>query len=247
VNPTERFTDRAEAYAAGRPSYPPAALDALLGGLGDPAEVVVADLGAGTGIGARLLAERGARVFAVEPNAAMRAAAAPNSLVRWIDGTAEATGLEEASVDLVVAFQAFHWFRPEDALREMLRVVRPAGRAAVVYNERNEDVPFNGAYGEIVRRHQTGGNERRRAAGLEAFESFPGWRVVRRVLVDNEQVMDRAGVVRRASSTSNLPQSGPAAEALRRELDALIDAHAAGGRVTMRLRTILDLADVGSG
>jgi len=247
VNPTERFTDRAEAYAAGRPSYPPAALDALLGGLGDPAEVVVADLGAGTGIGARLLAERGARVFAVEPNAAMRAAAAPNSLVRWIDGTAEATGLEEASVDLVVAFQAFHWFRPEDALREMLRVVRPAGRAAVVYNERNEDDPFTGAYGEIVRRHQTGGNERRRAAGLEAFESFPGWRVVRRVVVDNEQVMDRAGVVRRASSTSNLPQSGLAAEALRRELDALIDAHAAGGRVTMRLRTILDLADVGSG
>ena len=247
MNPTERFTDRAEAYAAGRPSYPPAALDALLGGRGDPAEVVVADLGAGTGIGARLLAERGARVFAVEPNAAMRAAAAPNSLVRWIDGTAEATGLEEASVDLVVAFQAFHWFRPEDALREMLRVVRPAGRAAVVYNERNEDDPFTGAYGEIVRRHQTGGNERRRAAGLEAFESFPGWRVVRRVLVDNEQVMDRAGVVRRASSTSNLPQSGPAAEALRRELDALIDAHAAGGRVTMRLRTILDLADVGSG
>jgi SAM-dependent methyltransferase len=247
VNPTERFTDRAEAYAAGRPSYPPAALDALLGGLGDPAEVVVADLGAGTGIGARLLAERGARVFAVEPNAAMRAAAAPNSLVRWIDGTAEATGLEEASVDLVVAFQAFHWFRPEDALREMLRVVRPAGRAAVVYNERNEDDPFTGAYGEIVRRHQTGGNERRRAAGLEAFESFPGWRVVRRVVVDNEQVMDRAGVVRRASSTSNLPQSGLAAEALRRELDALIDAHAAGGRVTMRLRTILDIADVGSG
>ncbi|MGD0051844.1 MAG: class I SAM-dependent methyltransferase [Vulcanimicrobiaceae bacterium] len=247
MNPTERFTDRAEAYAAGRPSYPPAALDALLGGLGDPAEVVVADLGAGTGIGARLLAERGARVFAVEPNAAMRAAAAPNSLVRWIDGTAEATGLEEASVDLVVAFQAFHWFRPEDALREMLRVVRPAGRAAVVYNERNEDDPFTGAYGEIVRRHQTGGNERRRAAGLEAFESFPGWRVVRRVVVDNEQVMDRAGVVRRASSTSNLPQSGLAAEALRRELDALIDAHAAGGRVTMRLRTILDIADVGSG
>jgi len=247
VNPTERFTDRAEAYAAGRPSYPPAALDALLGGLGGPAEVVVADLGAGTGIGARLLAERGARVFAVEPNAAMRAAAAPNSLVRWIDGTAEATGLEEASVDLVVAFQAFHWFRPEDALREMLRVVRPAGRAAVVYNERDEDDPFTGAYGEIVRRHQTGGNERRRAAGLEAFESFPGWRVVRRVVVDNEQVMDRAGVVRRASSTSNLPQSGLAAEALRRELDALIDAHAAGGRVTMRLRTILDIADVGSG
>jgi SAM-dependent methyltransferase len=247
VNPTERFTDRAEAYATGRPSYPPAALDALLGGLGDPADVVVADLGAGTGIGARQLAACGATVFAVEPNAAMRAAAAPDPRVRWIDGTAEATGLEEASVDLVVAFQAFHWFHREDALREMLRIVRPAGRAAVVYNERDEDDPFTRAYGGLVRRHQTSGNERRREAGLEAFEHFPGWRAVRRVVVPNEQVMDRAGVVQRASSTSNLPQSGPAADTLRRELHALIDAHAAAGRLTMRLRTILVLADVGSG
>ena len=80
-DPTGRFRDRAADYAAARPSYPAAALDALLEGLGAPAALVVADVGAGTGIAARLVAERGARVLAVEPNAAMRAAAEPHPRV----------------------------------------------------------------------------------------------------------------------------------------------------------------------
>ena len=107
---TERFADRATDYVAGRPSYPAAALDALFDGLGDPGDVLAADLGAGTGISSRLLAEYGAQVLAVEPNAAMREAAEPHPRVEWIAGTAEWTGLGEASIDLVTAFQAFHWF-----------------------------------------------------------------------------------------------------------------------------------------
>ncbi|MBV9438785.1 MAG: class I SAM-dependent methyltransferase, partial [Candidatus Eremiobacteraeota bacterium] len=123
MRPTARFTKRADAYAAGRPSYPPAAIDALLDGLGDPSAVVAVDLGAGTGISSRLLAERGAQVLAVEPNAAMRAAAERHPRVEWIDGTAEQTGLAEASVDLVAAFQAFHWFHAPVALREAIRIL----------------------------------------------------------------------------------------------------------------------------
>ncbi|HWT05379.1 MAG TPA: SAM-dependent methyltransferase, partial [Xanthomonadales bacterium] len=67
---TERFADRAGDYVAGRPSYPAAALDALFDGLGDAGDVLAADLGAGTGISSRLLAERGAQVLAIEPNQA---------------------------------------------------------------------------------------------------------------------------------------------------------------------------------
>ena len=68
----------------------------------------------------------------------MRDAAEPHPGVEWIDGTAESTGLHEASVDLAAAFQAFHWFDHPKALAEMVRIVRPGGRAAVVYNERDE-------------------------------------------------------------------------------------------------------------
>src|SRR5688500_14656893 len=113
LRPTERFSGRAESYVRFRPSYPAAAIDAVLAGLGDPARLVAADVGAGTGISARLLADRGGRVDAVEPNTAMRAAAAPHAGVRWHGGRAQATGLPDASVDLVLCAQAYHWFDEE--------------------------------------------------------------------------------------------------------------------------------------
>ena len=87
AKPTERFTDRAEVYAANRPSYGADVIAYVLDGLGE--HPVVADLGAGTGISSRRMAEHGARVLAVEPNAAMRSAGAGD--VRWVDGTAEKT------------------------------------------------------------------------------------------------------------------------------------------------------------
>ena len=96
MNPTGRFTDRASDYAAARPSYPAEALDAIFAEMGDAAALTVADLGAGTGISSRLLADCGARVLAVEPNAAMREAAQAHAGVTWLAATAEAT---EAAVD----------------------------------------------------------------------------------------------------------------------------------------------------
>src|SRR5688572_26600177 len=80
MNPTGRFSDRAQAYSRHRPSYPAPAVDAMLAGLGEPARLSAADIGAGTGISSRLLAERGLTVHAVEPNQAMREAAEPHRL-----------------------------------------------------------------------------------------------------------------------------------------------------------------------
>ena len=110
--PTERFHDRADDYARSRPSYPEAAVAAILHGItADPPHV--ADLGAGTGILSRLLADRGAVVTALEPNASMRDAAAPHPRVRWAAGTAEATGLPAGAFDAVTVAQAWHWFDHE--------------------------------------------------------------------------------------------------------------------------------------
>ena len=74
LSPTTRFSGRAADYVRHRPGYPAAAIAAVLRGLGDPVRLVAADVGAGTGISSRLLAERGVRVLAIEPNAEMRAA-----------------------------------------------------------------------------------------------------------------------------------------------------------------------------
>ncbi len=244
---TERFADRATDYAAARPSYPDAALDVLFDGLGDPHDVLVADLGAGTGISSRLLAQRGAQVIAIEPNEPMRAAAEPDPNVEWRDGTAENTGLKEADIDLVTAFQAFHWFDHVKALDEIVRILRPGGRAAVVYNERDESDPFTAAYGALVRTFQTDETERRRADGLAAFAAFEGWVTKSRVEFRNGQSLDADGVLSRARSTSYLPKTGPAAGELHAAVRALVAHHAKDGRVTMALRTIVVACDVGAG
>jgi ubiquinone/menaquinone biosynthesis C-methylase UbiE len=246
VSFAERFTGRADAYVAGRPGYPAAAIDVLFEGLGDPREVVAADLGAGTGISTRLLAERGATVLALEPNQAMREAAEPHARVEWLPGTAEATGLGEASIDLVTAFQAFHWFDHAPALREMVRILRPGGRAAVVYNERDERDPFTAAYGDLVRRYQTDETERRRADGLAAFAAFEGWHAPRRVEVRNEHELDLDGVLARVRSTSYLPKTGALAQELEKAILALAAQHARDGRVVMVMRTIVFIGDVGA-
>ncbi|MGH9228769.1 MAG: class I SAM-dependent methyltransferase [Acidimicrobiales bacterium] len=134
-----RFGDVAEAYESVRPLYPDAALAELAARCGLRAGTAVADLGAGTGKLTRQLAALGADVVAVEPLPGMRAAleaAVPG--VRVLDGTAEDIPLPDASVEIVTAAQAFHWFETRRALDEIARVLRPGGWLALLWNERPE-------------------------------------------------------------------------------------------------------------
>ena len=131
------FTDQAEAYARARPGYPDAVVDALVSHVGVAVDDPVADVGAGTGLFTRLLAARGLRVTAVEPNAAMREQAAPTPGVSWLEGTFEATGLDARSQRWVVAAQAFHWADPPRALPEMHRVLVPRGHLTLLWNDRD--------------------------------------------------------------------------------------------------------------
>ena len=137
------FTADAAGYARGRPDYP-VALDAWLRdavGLG-PATTVV-DLGAGTGKFVPRLRSTGATVIAVEPVDAMRARLAnDHPAVDARAGAAEAIPLADASVHAVVCAQAFHWFATPAAVAEIARVVAPGGVLGLVWNVRDESVPW---------------------------------------------------------------------------------------------------------
>lgn len=141
------YSTLAREYAAHRAGYAPALVDALIATASaqaakPAAELDCADVGAGTGIFARMLAARGCRVSAVEPDAAMRArgAADPRSgPIRWLDGRAERTGLAAASVDLVTMASAFHWAEFDRALDEFARVLRPQAWLALAWNTRVVD------------------------------------------------------------------------------------------------------------
>lgn len=128
------FSERGEDYEQYRPIYPAATVDAILSGLASPEQLAAADIGAGIGIGSRLLAERGVQVIAIEPNANMRTAATPHKRVQFLAGTAEQTRLETASVDLVTSFQAFHWFDFDNSLQEFRRILRLGGRLALTWS-----------------------------------------------------------------------------------------------------------------
>jgi SAM-dependent methyltransferase len=137
---TTRFSDRVDDYVRYRPDYPPALLEWLQHEQGVDAAWLVADVGAGTGISSKMFLDAGYRVTAVEPNASMRLAAEnwlkPYETFRAIDGTADATGLPRASVDLVTVAQAFHWFDEQATRREFARILRPRGLAAIWWNSR---------------------------------------------------------------------------------------------------------------
>jgi SAM-dependent methyltransferase len=241
---TDRFTGHAGAYNAGRPVYPREAIDLVFEGLGEPARLRVADLGAGTGISSRMLAERGATVFAVEPNAAMRSKAGTIRDVTWIAESAEGTGLPAASIDIVTAFQAFHWFDRPATFAEIQRIARPGARAVAVYYERDESDPFTATYGDLVRRFATDDTEGRRADALAAFEQWDGWAAVRRSDVPAQHVLDVPGWGDRVASTSYLPTTGERGDALRAEASALFEANAADGRVTLALVTTIVVAEL---
>ena len=137
MNPQSRFSNRAEDYAKYRPSYAPEAIDCIVAGLEGKDQLIAADIGAGTGISSRLLADRGVKVIAIEPNEAMRQVAEAHPLVEFRDGNAEATKLLDNSMDLITCFQAFHWFDFEPTLKEFARILKAKGKIALLWNDRD--------------------------------------------------------------------------------------------------------------
>jgi len=146
------FAQTADLYERARPGYPPAAVAYLVERLGLRPGRTVLDLGAGTGKLARLLAESGAHLVAVEPLAEMGALVPPG--IETLAGTAEKIPLPDAAVDAVTVAQAFHWFDEETAGAEIRRVLRPGGLLAVLSNRRNDSDPTTRAFGEILARHR---------------------------------------------------------------------------------------------
>lgn len=244
MDPLGRFSNRAADYARFRPSYPAEAIDAILEGLGPPESVVCADVGAGTGISARLFADRGCRVIAIEPNEAMIAAAEPHPKVEWRVGTAEDTGLEEASVDLVTCFQAFHWFDHERALPEFRRILKQSGRLALAWNDRNRSDAVSAAYSAVVKGasgDHPAERARREATDEVRDSGYFEWAEVR--TFRNSQKMDLAGLIGRAESSSYVPREGPENAAMREALQGIWEEHRDGeGLVEMGYVTNVYLA-----
>jgi len=241
LDSTQRFSDRVEAYLAGRPRYPAAIVDDLAQKAGLPPGAVIADIGVGTGLSAEPFLAAGYRVIGIEPNAAMRAAGAEflgrfeNYQAR--DGTADATGLAAETVDLVIAAQAFHWFEPTRFRIESLRILKPGGWGALVWNDRETaGTPFLSGYEALLLEY---GDDYRairyKHEGTEAIPVYFGGRPPGVTAFRHSRTMDRAAVFALAQSASYLPGPGkPRHQELMTALGLLFDRCAEAGKIEMR-------------
>jgi SAM-dependent methyltransferase len=240
-----RFSGLADVYDRYRPRYPAVAIAAVLDGL--PPHPATVDIGAGTGISTRALVEAGARAIAIEPNDGMRAFASASGLDAR-RGTATETGLPDGCADLVTSFQAFHWFANAEALLEFRRLLRPGGRVALVWNERDKHDPFSRDFRQLEKNF----GEESMLAGidftddkLEPLLRAAGFGPVSWRQFDHRQILDREELIGRVRSTSYAPRSGPLLDEM---VQALKDLHArytdAAGNVELLYRTEVILGDL---
>ncbi|MFX1480796.1 MAG: class I SAM-dependent methyltransferase, partial [Promethearchaeota archaeon] len=154
------FSSRVENYIKYRPRYPLEIIDFMKDISILSTNSVIADIGSGTGILSELLIKNGKRVYGVEPNAEMRIAAEkilrkyPNFVS--INGSAENTGLQEDSIDLITAGQSFHWFNLEQARKEFKKILKSEGYVAIIWNNRRKSGKgFSSQYEKLVSKYGT--------------------------------------------------------------------------------------------
>jgi SAM-dependent methyltransferase len=250
-NSKERFSDRVEHYVRYRPRYPRALMTVLSEEIGLDPQAVVADIGSGTGFSAEPFLEGGHRVVAIEPNDEMRRAAerlyGDRAGFASAPGSAEATGLEGGSVDLVVCAQAFHWFDPGAARAEFERILRPPKWVALIWNRRlTNETAFLREYETLLERFGTDysavRHERIDESVLGPF--FAGGYVRRGV--PNQQLLDYEALEGRVLSSSYTPPAGhPDHRPMLAALRALFEAHHVGGEVTMLYETEIHVGRLG--
>ncbi len=244
---TERFTGRAETYDRYRQRYPSnEILNLLQTWSGLQPDWPIADVGAGTGMLSEVFLANGNPVIAIEPNLEMRTSCQrligtwPQLQVR--DGTAEATGLPRASVPMVAAGRAFHWFDIPRALTEFRRILKPEGWMVLVSlgRDKNES-PQSRDFEDLLTRHGIDYNYAR--TGYRVHENLHELFAAdhHHAHIDGEQKLDWEAFLGQTNSLSVVPQGGdPRAETFHNLLRDYFDTYASNGVLTRPTRCWID-------
>ncbi|RIW32024.1 class I SAM-dependent methyltransferase [Bacillus salacetis] len=235
------FHGRSRDYAIGRPSYPREILQ-LLKEKGINERCTIADIGAGTGLLTKILAETGSQVLAIEPNGEMlkegRDYCFYDNNIEFVHAAAEETGLKDNSVDLITIAQAFHWFDKKKCKVEFQRILKEDGCVMIVFNEMRMDGRLPEEYTGLLHRFKVKEN-----AGISDLDpdeekmKFFG-KAYTKSLYDYEHTLTEEAFVGGALSLSYTPSKtderyGEFIEALRQ----LYKKHEQEGMITLRYKT----------
>jgi SAM-dependent methyltransferase len=225
-----------QAYRTYRPRFPQGIVPFLREHDALPEDAVVADIGAGTGMLAEIFLEAGHRVLAVEPNAEMleacRALAVQQPALEVVQGSAEATILPDASVDLIAVGRALHWFDWPRAHREFQRILRPGGWVLVASNGHSDSGgPIPNRLSQILRTWRTDSAEadttRDFNQRLQEFLDTSSWH---RTTLQHSMTVDFPTLLGYAESLSAIPRPGELGyDGMVAELRAVFQEHQRDG------------------
>ncbi|MGN6569382.1 MAG: class I SAM-dependent methyltransferase [Flavipsychrobacter sp.] len=234
-----RFSNRVADYVRYRPGYPTDIIQFLQQQYGLATGILVADIGAGTGISAEMFLKTGYQVIAIEPNKEMREKAI--ELLQdyrgfeAVDGAAEQTGLDDNSIDAIVCGQAFHWFDALKAKKEFKRILKPGGLVVLIWNERRTGTMFEKEYDELIVKHARDYVKvDHRNISDEHIAAFFNPEPFELKVIENSQVFDYEGLEGRLLSSSYMPQRDDAGYAgMTKDLKELFERYQGNGKVTI--------------
>lgn len=230
----QKFSSKSEAYIKGRPAYSSEGLDFIIRQVGLESSMVVADIGAGTGILTRDLESRFHKVIAIEPNDDMRSVLGPKAL----KGTAENTGLLNESVDAIFAAQAFHWFEPKMARTEFRRILKSPKPVILLWNERQTPSGSGAAALDSLMQSLRTQIAQALEANESAIQGFFESKVLNKAEFENPTFLDKDELQSMVLSRSYAPRKNEYGyRELIRELDSLFEKHAINGLFSVGYKT----------
>lgn len=237
----EKFTGKADFYDKYRPSYP----DSLIDWLYERTKAeTVADIGAGTGKLTACLLKKPWKITAVEPNSDMSEKLSRLKGITIVNASAENTGIEQCSIGLVTAAQAFHWFDEELFKKECKRILKPGGRLAVIFNERSYDgCDISKARDEICQKNcgafHSGHVGKRTSEEGDLFLMNEYFSEAERFCTENKIVMDEQAFIGDTLSRSYaLKETDSGFSAFVGELKEVFARYEQNGKVTIKYNAV---------
>ncbi len=246
----QRFSDRVENYIKYRPGYPDDVIPMLQLEIGLMDSDIVADIGSGTGISAKLFLEHGNKVYGVEPNEPMRKAA-EGLLSEYenfisVHGSSEETNLEDHSIDVIVCAQAFHWFDREKTKKEFTHIANKGAHLVLLFNDRKESEPFQQDYQKLIEQYSIDYNEvSHRNISEEIIADFYAPHKFKKFIFHYEQHFDLEGLTGRVLSSSYMPnEDHPNFTSLKNAISVLFNSHKQNEMVTFAYETRLFVGSI---